>query len=463
MIETVEKTITQYRMLTKGDTVVIGISGGPDSVALGHILSSLQEKYKLTLHLAHLNHLLREEAKEEAVFVQELAESLNLPVTIEEIDIAQDTSRNFSIEQKARKVRYEFLIRVTKGLKATKIALAHHFDDNLETIMMWLIRGCGAEGFGGIPPVRKIDTQPPGKPVFIIRPLINITKQEIEHYLKEHKLSFKIDSSNLKKDYLRNKIRLELLPRLEEYNPNIKEALSKLSLLWEVDNEYLNFLSTMEREVILENGAIDLKRFSELHQAIQSRVLRQIIEEVKGNLEGITFKHIEAILNLIKDGPAQGSLDLPANIKVKREYTQLWICQGKSEEREKGEERYLIVPGITEIEGRQIETKLLPKEAFSSLFPSPSKAYLDYDKLKLPILVRHRKCGDKFHPYGMAGTKKIKDFLIDLKVAKKVRDTAYLLEDGQGIIWIMGFNRIDERVKITEATKNVLVVEEQTI
>ncbi len=529
MIQTVEKTITQYSMFEKGEKIIIGISGGPDSVALTHILSSIQQKYKLTLHLAHLNHLLREEAKQEAIFVQELAESLNLPVTIEEIDVAQEKSRNFSLEQKARKVRYEFLIRVAKDLGATKIALAHHLDDNLETIMMWLIRGCGAEGFEGIPPVREIVTihsnevqgnysnqvignqssgnldtdyqlrvtdnrqpivrplqmakvlreiapQLPGKPLSIIRPLINITKQEIEHYLKEHKLSFKIDSSNLEKDYLRNKIRLELLPRLEEYNPKIKEALIKFSLLWKVDNEYLNFLSSQARDkVILENGSLELKGFSELHQAIQTRILRQIIAEVKEDLEGITFKHIEAILNLIKDGPAQGSLDLPSNIKVKREYGQLWICQGngspnlfggkqgKSAEREKGEKRYLIVPGVTEIERGQIETRLLSKEAFPSFFSSPTKAYLDYDKLKLPIVIRHRKCGDKFHPYGLAGTKKIKDFLMDLKVAKKVRDTVYLLEDGQGIIWIMGFDRIDERVKITEATKNVLLIEERKV
>ncbi|MFH1562794.1 MAG: tRNA lysidine(34) synthetase TilS [Nitrospirota bacterium] len=477
MIETVEKTITQYSMLEEGDKVIIGISGGPDSVALLHILLSLQERYKLTLHLAHLNHLLREEARQEAVFVKELAESLNLPVTIEEIDVAQDTSKNFSLEQKARKIRYEFLIRVAKSISATKIALAHHFDDNLETIMMWLIRGCGAEGFGGIPPVRKIDPQLPGKPVSIIRPLINITKQEIEDYLKQYNLSFKIDSSNLKKDYLRNKIRLELLPKLEEYNPNIKKALTKLSLLWEVDNEYLNILSTSAKEkVVLENGGINLKEFSKLHPAIQSRILRQSIEEVKGNLEGITFRHINAILNLVKDGPSQGSLDLPSNIKVEREYDKLVICKGEREKKGKGEETHILPPlkrgllppthsqegiivvvtGITRVAELIIETQLL-HPPFSMLHTS-FNAYLDYDKLKLPIRVRHRKFGDKFHPYGMAGSKKIKDFLIDLKVTKKVRDKIYLLEDGEGIIWIMGFNRIDERVKITETTKKVLVI-----
>lgn len=448
-------------MLGKGDKVVIGISGGPDSVALGHILSNLQQKYKLTLHLAHLNHLLREEAKQEAAFVQELAETLNLPVTIEEIDVARDTSKNFSLEQKARKVRYEFLIRVAKGISATKIALAHHLDDNLETIMMWLIRGCGAEGFGGIPPVRKIAPH-----LCVIRPLINITKQEIEDYLKLHNLSFKIDSSNLEKDYLRNKIRLKLLPKLAEYNPNIKQALTKLSLLWEVDNEYLNLLSTKAKEkVVLEDGGIDLKEFSKEHQAIQSRILRQIIEEVKGNLEGIAFSHIEAILNLIKDGPSQGSLDLPANIKVEREYDKLVICKGEREKRGNGEGIILIVPGVTRLKELIIETQLFSTSY--PLTPNPSKAYLDYDKLKLPILVRHRKFGDRFHPYGMvhpygmAGSKKVKDFLMDLKVPRKARDKVYLLEDGEGIIWIVGFNRIDERVKITEDTKKVLVIEER--
>jgi tRNA(Ile)-lysidine synthase len=339
--------------------------------------------------------------------------------------------------------------------------------------MMWLIRGCGAEGFGGIPPVRKIDPQLPnealsGKPVSIIRPLINITRQEIEHYLIQHELSFKIDSSNLKKDYLRNKIRLELLPKLEEYNPNIKEALMRMSLLWEADNEYLNILAIWAKNKVIQNGGINLKEFSKEHPAIQSRILRQIIEEVKGNLEGITFRHIEAILNLIKVGPPQGSLDLPSNVKIERQYAQLWVYKG---EREKGKYTpfpvsliptqtqdgiIVVVPGITKLEELIIKTHLLP--APCPLLSTPFKAYLDYERLKLPLRIRHRKSGDKFHPYGMTGSKKIKDFLIDLKVPKRVRDTAYLLEDGEGIIWLMGFNRIDERVKITEATKKVLVI-----
>jgi len=448
-------------MLKQGDRVVIGLSGGPDSVALLHILLSLQQKYNLTLHLAHLNHLLREEAKQEVVFVKELAESFNLPLTTEEINVTQNISRNSSIEQKARQVRYEFLIRVASDVGATKIALAHHRDDNLETIMMWLIRGCGAKGFGGIPPVRKIDSQPPGEPIFIIRPLINITKQEIEYYLKQHKLSFKIDSSNLKTDYWRNKIRLELLPELKKYNPNIKETLNRLSTLWNQDNEYLNLLASEAKNKLLEKDRIDLKKFTFLHQAIQSRILRQLIKEIKGNLQGITFKHIEAILNLIKYGPSGGRLDLPANVKVEREYETLRIYKGEREEVSKRKEKYLKVPGVTELEELKIEIQVVAKESFSNLYSllsTSSNAYLDYDKVKLPLLLRHRRNGDKFHPYGMIGKKKIKDFFIDLKVPKREREKIYLLEDKEGIICIMGFNRIDERVKVTNSTRNVLVI-----
>ncbi len=453
MLAKVEKTITQYHMLTEGDKIIIGISGGPDSVALSHILSRLQQKYKLTLHLAHLNHLLREEAKQEALFVQRLAKSLKLPIIIEEVDIEQDASKNFSIQQKARKIRYEFLIRIAKRLNATKIALAHHEDDNLETILMWLIRGCGAEGIKGIPPIRKINQER-----YIIRPLIKNTKEEIEDYLKLHKLSFKIDSSNLKTDYGRNKIRLELLPKLKEYNPNIKEALNRLSTLWQMDNEYLNSSSVeAKNKVVLEKGRIELKKFSEAHPAIQSRILRQVIKEVKGDLQGITFKHIEAILNLIKNGPAQGRLDLPANIKVKREYETLTIYKGKKEEERIGDEKYLLVPGVTQIEELKVETRIVPLSTLYSLLSTSSEVYLDYDKVKLPLLLRHRRKGDKFHPYGMAGSKKIKDLLIDLKVPKSKRDKIYLLEDREGIIWIM--NRIDERVKITDLTENVLVTQ----
>lgn len=455
-ILTVEKTIAQYQMLTEGDTIVIGISGGPDSVALLHILLTLKERYKLTLYLAHLNHLLRKEAKQEALFVKRLAKSLQLPLILEEINVLQDTSKNFSIQQKARKIRYEFLIKTAKRLNATKIALAHHEDDNIETILMWLIRGCGAEGIKGIPPVKKINQE-----LYIIRPLIKITKQEIEEYLKLNKLSFKIDSSNLKPDYLRNKIRLELLPKLKGYNPNIKEVLKRISTLWHQDDEYLTLLSTKARDEVVENGKVNLRKLRHLHPSLQSRILRQLIEEVKGNLEGITQIHIEAILNLIQDGPTQARLDLPANIKVEREYETLIIYKGKREKVRKEEEKYIEVPGVTKVEELKVETRVMARNSLStpySLLSTSSCAYLDYDKVKLPLLFRHRRKGDKFHPYGMVGSKKIKDLLIDLKISKKERDILYLLEDKEGIIWLPMCNRIDERVKITDSTEKVLVI-----
>lgn len=451
MIEKVTETINQYHMLEEGDKVVIGISGGPDSVALLHILLKLQPRFKLILYLAHMNHLLREEAKEEALFVKKLAKSVKLPLIMEERNVLQDSSKNLSLQQKARKIRYEFLIQTAKKLNATKIALAHHEDDNIETILLWLMRGCGAEGIKGIPPRRKIN-----EGLYIIRPLIKNTKQEIQDYLQLHKLSFKIDASNFKKNYCRNKIRLELLLQLKKYNPKIKEALNRLATLWNQDNEYLNLLAIEAKNKVLEEGRIDLKKFTLLHQAIQSRILRQLIEEVKGNLQGISWRHIEAIIKLIKKG--QGRLDLPSNIKVEREYERLMIYQGKREEIRKGEERYLKIPGVTEVDELKIETQVITKESLSPKFSLSSEAYLDYDKVKLPLLLRHRKKGDKFHPYGMTGSKKIKDYFIDLKVPKRERDKIYLLEDQEGIIWVMSPNRIDERVKVTNATKNVMVI-----
>lgn len=456
MIEKVRETINQYQMLEEGDKVIVGISGGPDSVALLHILLKLQPTFKLRLYLAHLNHLLREEAKEEVLFVKELAESVKLPLIIEERNILQDTSKNFSLQQKARKIRYEFLIQTAKRLNATKIALAHHQDDHIETILLWLMRGCGAEGIKGIPPKRKINQE-----FHIIRPLIKNTKQEIEDYLQAHKLSFKIDSSNLKTDYWRNKIRLELLPQLKKYNPKIKEVLDRLATLWNQDNEYLNLLSIEAKNKVLEKGRIDLKKFTLLPQAIQSRILRGLIEEVKGNLQGISYRNIEAIIKLIKKGPTQGRLDLKSNIKVEREYEKITIYKGKREEIKKQEERYLKIPGVTEVDELKIETQVMAKDSLSSipsLFSSSAEVYLDYDKVKLPLLLRHRKKGDRFHPYGMKGSKKIKDYFIDLKVPKRERDKIYLLTDQEGIIWVMSVNRIDERVKITASTKKVIVI-----
>lgn len=448
-------------MLQQGDKIVVGVSGGPDSVALLHILQNLSKEYNLTLWVAHLNHLLRQdEADEDALFVQRLSDKFGLESIIERIAVAKTKKPSYSLEQEARYIRYEFLCKTANKVGATKIALGHQVDDNIETILMWLLRGCGPQGFKGIPPIRQINSK-----YQIIRPLIKITPSEIYNYLKEYNLEFRVDSSNLKKDYLRNKIRLELLPELAEYNPQIRESLKRLSALWQMDDDCLiNIAQKAKQEVMQGIDRINITALTTYHKAIQSRILKMAIEEIKGDLKGISYQQIKAILDLITAQYPQKRLDLTDGIEIERIYQQLIIKKRVPSFVPEERFEYLIyVPGETRIKQWMIKTQI--KEwglgfgmlDVDSVNKNNTIACLDYNKLSLPIMIRNRRQGDRFQPYGLTGTKKIKDFFIDLKIPLSQRDVIPLIVDKEKIVWVVGY-RIDDRVKITNNTKNIVKI-----
>ncbi len=452
--------MTQYNMLQPQDKVVVAVSGGPDSITLLYLLHNLATKYDITLHIAHLNHLLRpQEAFEEAQYVLNLTNRLNLPVTMEEIDIAKHQKQGESIQQTARRIRYEFFVKVAESVNATKIALGHQKDDNIETILMSLIRGVNPSAHIGIPPIRPINPH-----LTIIRPLIDISRSEIDNYLSQLKETPKIDSSNFKYTYFRNRVRLELMPLLEKYNPQIGDTLLRLLKLWEGDADYFSLQCTeMMKHILIENRdnfvVIDFSRLTELHPAISSRIIVKILKEI-GHNATISFRHIDAILNL---SPSQGRLSLPDGIEVRRIYQKLIIVK---------EEVYLlplefeygvVVPGLTTIANGlnlSLSTRILDSFQLETIKgkASPYAAYLDYKKLKLPLYLRNRRIGDKFCPYGMLGeSKKLKKFFIDLKLPHHIRVTTPLLVDNEKIVWVVGY-RSDHRVRVTMDTKEVLEV-----
>lgn len=462
MLDDVIATISQYNMLELGDRVVVAVSGGPDSVSLLHILWCLKDRWRLDLHIAHLNHLLRgEEAGKDARFVKGLAKGYGFPITLREYDVLKWSQNNrVSLEVGARKLRYKFLVGVAEGVNARKIALGHNADDNIETILMRLIRGTGIRGLKGIHPVRLLNNN-----LKIIRPLINIPSCEIKDYLTRNNLKYRIDSSNLKPIYLRNKIRLALLPLILEYNRRFKETLSRTASLWEKDDEYLSEIARIEfaKGLVKRDGKIilDLGKIADLPQPILSRILREGIRLAKGDLERVIYQHIVQIIRLIDRGPSQGEVHLPGKIKVQREYGYIIISE-EEEKRERGKElsfEYPIdVPGETEIIclKAELQTKILERDSsFSIPRSSLNTAHFDYDKVKLPLILRSRQPGDRFTPLGMKGQKKIKDLFIDLKIGRLERDKIPLLLDEEGIIWVVGY-RIDDRVKVSEHTKKIL-------
>lgn len=459
-LQKVLSAITRYDLLKPKDEVVVAVSGGPDSVALTRILVSLIKDYKIGLHLAHLNHLLRgEEAEADVVFVRSLAGQLGLELTVEEIDVARIAKKErLSIQQAAREVRYDFLKRTAEKRGANRIALGHHLDDQVETILMRLIRGSGPQGLRGIPPKREIAPD-----LILIRPLIEISPAEIKQYLEEEKLSYRLDSSNLKRDYLRNKIRLDLLPGLLELNPDFKHTLLRISSLWERDNDYLEEVAEKQlNKVILEGkegeSRLDLIRFNSLPAAIRSRIIRRILTETRGTKSSFSFQHVEDLLHLAEFGPAQGRLDLPG-VVVKREYNVLKL--GRRREKRRRQENffeYSFLPGekveLSEI-GKVVETKILD-DFPAKISKDRSKVYLDLEQIRPPLMVRTRCPGDRFSPLGMKGTKKIKDLFIDLKIRQEERDQTPILLDRKGIIWVAPY-QISDRVKVTAKTKKVLL------
>ncbi|OGX15868.1 MAG: tRNA lysidine(34) synthetase TilS [Omnitrophica WOR_2 bacterium RBG_13_41_10] len=304
----VKTTIKNYRLINKGDKIIIGVSGGPDSVALVYVLNSLRRDLKLKLHIAHLDHMLRKGSSEDRKFVEGLAQRLNLPVTCARINI-REIAAGGSLEEIARNARLGFLFKVAKDNKANKIALGHNLDDQAETVLMRILRGSGLYGLSAILPKREIaDFQ-------IIRPLIETKRKEIEAFLRQKRIKPRLDVSNQQDLYLRNRIRNKLLPFLEkEYNQNIKEILSNMAQIVASDYDYLNRSAL---RIIKDTGSkINIKQFIRLHPAIQRIVLRLMIARKKGNMRRITFQHTKEIEDLILNRPVNSIVDLPQGLSV---------------------------------------------------------------------------------------------------------------------------------------------------
>lgn len=326
LISKVRETIRRYKMFDLGDKVVIGVSGGPDSVCLLYILNSLKDEFDLSLHIGHLDHMLRKDSFGDLLFVKGIAERLNLPVTTERIDVSK-LAKKGSIEEIARKARFNFLFRIAKDIGAKKIALGHNKDDQAETVLLRILRGAGLCGLGGILPKRKI------LGFTVTRPLIEIERKEIERYLKKRKIRTREDITNIQDLYFRNKVRNELLPFLEKrYNPKIKEILFNMAENIGSDYEYLEAESRklLEKLKIKDEKLkinLNLRKIIRLHPAIQRMVLRLAISDLKGDTRRLTFKHFKEIEDLLYSRPDSSIVDLPLRISVqkKREYLSIYF------------------------------------------------------------------------------------------------------------------------------------------
>lgn len=308
MLEKVRDTIKRYRLIAKGDKILVGVSGGPDSLALLYILHGLKKELRLTLHIAHLDHMLRKASTKDAQFVNSLAQKLKIPLSTAQINVAA-LARKGSPEEVARDARLGFLFKVAKKIKADKIALGHNLDDQAETVLMRLLRGTGLYGLGGILPKRQI------RGFEIIRPLIETKRKEIEAFLRKKKFKPVQDESNLDQVYLRNKIRRRLLPLLEkEYNKNIKELLANTAQSVACDYDYL--LLRAGQAAGRMRASLALPRLLKIHPALRRVILRRAIARVQGDMRRITFQHIREIEDLLTSRPINSIVDLPKGTSV---------------------------------------------------------------------------------------------------------------------------------------------------
>jgi len=463
LLDKVKATNKKYSMLHEKDRILVGLSGGPDSVCLLLLLNQLKDEYKLDLHAIYIDHGLRpEEIPDEIKFCKNLCENFNIPFITKSIDVMSYAKElGLNKQEAARELRYKTFEEIAFEKGANKIAIAHNADDQAETFFMRILRGSGQKGLSGIPPVR-------GK---IIRPLIEIERKEIEDFLFQNpelrtrnaELPFMVDSSNIKKDYFRNWLRLSVMPEFQRKNPDLINTIGRVSEIIREEDNYLELIVTKTLMKLIPKKTdktieLFLVPLENMDKVILRRVLRRAIDAVKG-LRGINFIHIEDIIGLIKNGDSGDRLYLPKGIRVIKGYSTLILT---SELPVKLGTYSLEVPGEVILREAGILIKSSISERGRGVEESRGQGKetieLDADKVKAPLTIRSRKDGDFFYPSGFGKKKKLQDFFVNEKAPRDERDKVPIVLSGEEIIWIAGY-RADERFKVTDDTKMILLLE----
>jgi tRNA(Ile)-lysidine synthase len=454
-------------MISLNSRVLVAVSGGPDSIVLLHLFKKLSlENPNIKLAIAHLNHLSRgEDSNKDSVFVVELGKKTKLDTFVEAIDVSLlRKNTNTSFQESARLIRYDFLRRIFSQWKGDLIALGHNADDQAETVLINLLRGSGLLGLTGIRAQRDI----------FIRPLHGCFRSEIDDYIHAHDLKYCSDETNFENKYLRNKVRLELIPFLELYNPKIKSILTVTSAILTDDEDYL--VKQVDEKLIevdfryCENSytSLDIKLLNSQHPAMQKRLVRHAIFISKGNLRSISVRHILEILRLVKCGVSSKEIHLPNDLVALFVDGKLTFCNKSYVEKVVKKKSSVVtlsarinVPGFTDIgfRGLGFNVSFLSVDDFREFSLSPNIAYFDYHKTGPNLKMRLFRPGDNFIPLGMKGRKKIKSFFIDEKIDQDERKLIpFLTTENDFIIWIYE-KRIGENYRVTDKTSVIVKIE----
>ena len=445
-------------MLSPGKRILAAVSGGADSVAMLYLLYGLREELELTIEVAHLQHGVRgEEAIEDARFVACLAEQLGLIFHLKEIDLPQlkIASPGSSLEEIGRLERYRFFGETAHRRQLEAVATAHTADDQAETVVMRLFRGAGRTGLGGMTAVRQFDLpNSVSANVLLIRPLLDASRKQVTEFLDQRKLNYRTDSSNADLFYLRNWIRLTLMPQVsQKFGAELPARLCAQAEVLHDEEAYLGDLTRQQFEKVSDGKDLNRGAFLNINKALQRRLIRLWIERRRGHLRAIDCDHVEAALSLIAAGPPQGRLAFPGGWQLSREYETITFERDRpsfksrcySYEFRAGMTLNIVEAGVT------IDSELLDL-APGKLPDTFMEAAFDAALLKGNLLVRNFRSGDRFRPLGMSGHKKVKDLYIANKLPLHKRAVLPLLVMDGEILWVPGYGRSDF-AKIGSATR----------
>ena len=465
LLKETERLLTELGLAHSRQPLVAAVSGGPDSLALLLLLGRLKQPLGLGLHVAHLDHGLRgRESREDARFVERVARDMDLPVTVgrEGVEFYR-RARGLSLEEAAREARYSFLSRVAAAQGASAVVLGHTGDDQVETILMHLLRGSGLAGFAGMSTIAYWPSTRHKERVALVRPLLDTTKEETAAYCRFREVTPRQDTTNRSMKLTRNRIRLELLPYLREYNPRIREALLRLSGSAAQDLAYLLEAAGQAEEklAVATSDGVKVERagFADLRPALKRHLLRLIYQELTGSTTGLEQNHLESMVKL-SQGRTGRWMALPGRLTFSVGYDWLRLATGAGGAPSSppiAGEHTLSIPGDTLVPGWSVSARLLPGNGRP---PTGDARRVDLDAMSAGrrLYVRGRRPGDRITPLGMTGSKKLQDFMVDAKIPQEERDLAPLVVSEEGVVWVVG-HRIAHWARVREDTPEILRLE----
>ena len=502
LVEQAQAALGESSLVERGDTVIVGVSGGADSVALLDVLTRLAAPLRLTVHAAHLDHRLRPDSAEDAAFVAALTARLSVPLTLGQADVAGYVeAAALSLEEAARQLRYAFLVAMARQQGARRVAVAHHLQDQAETVLLNLLRGAGLAGLRGMTPLAPLPpvpddvwaggwltgVEPPDQPrvrskrpqdVALVRPFLRLPRSDILAYVAERGLPYREDASNRDPRFTRNRVRHELLPVLATYNPAIVESLGRMARRLADDLAYLEeqaddlWQSTVR--AVADGLELDLNMLTQQPLALQRQLVRLAVDSLRG-LRDVTAEPIEAVVDLANAGETGERRSLPG-LTARRGYRTLFIGPGDRPVPgwplvAQTEPVPVEVPGLTSLPGTTwaLSVEAVPAEELPEIVQTAQRqarqrrqtetnevpelaAVIDARVAQNGLWIRPRQRGESFQPLGLRGrSRTLHEFMIDAHIPSEVRDRVPLVVNTEHVVWVGGF-RLDHRARLTPET-----------